>query len=142
ELDRPARIEYQLLVDGRVISDPLNPTRVDSGIGGLNSCLVVGDFRDPPEIGRLPGVPQGRIERFALESRLLDNRRAMHVYLPTAYDRYPAAQFPVLYVHDGGQYLNRAHLPNVLNNLIAARRIPPLIAVMVDPVNRTSEYRA
>src|SRR5208337_4773068 len=35
ELDRPARIEYQLLVDGRVISDPLNPTRVDSGIGGL-----------------------------------------------------------------------------------------------------------
>lgn len=142
ELDRPARIEYQLVVDGRVISDPLNPTRVDSGIGGLNSCLVVGDFRDPPEIGRLPGVPQGRIERFALESRLLENRRAVYVYLPPAYDRNPAARFPVLYVHDGGQYLNRAHLPNVLDNLIAARRIPPLIAVMVDPVNRTSEYRA
>src|SRR5690348_9979010 len=66
ELDAPARIEYQFVVDGRVIMDPLNPIRVDSGIGGLNSCFVVGDFRAPPEISRLAGVAQGRVEPFAL----------------------------------------------------------------------------
>ncbi len=59
ELDGPARIEYQLAVDGRVIPDPPNPNRVDSGIGGLNSCFVVGDFRDPPEIGQLAGRRAG-----------------------------------------------------------------------------------
>jgi hypothetical protein len=124
ELDGPARLEYKLVVDGRVISDPLNRNSVDSGIGGSNSCFVVGEFRDPPELARVPSVPHGKVEQFTLESRLLDNRRAVHIYVPPGYDGDSARRFPTLYVHDGGQYLNRAHLPNVLDNLIAARRGP------------------
>src|SRR2546428_210720 len=53
-----------------------------------------------------------------------------------------AQRFPTLYVHDGGEYLTRARLATVLDNLLHSREIPPLIAVMVDPVDRAREYWA
>src|SRR2546430_1333695 len=62
--------------------------------------------------------------------------------LPPAYAEDPAQCFPTLYVHDGGEYLTRARLPVVLDNLLHSQDVPPLIAVMVDPVDRTREYWA
>jgi enterochelin esterase-like enzyme len=62
--------------------------------------------------------------------------------LPAAYDENPHGRFPSFYVHDGGEYLERARMAVVLDNLIHAREIPPLIAVMIDPVNRMLEYWA
>jgi enterochelin esterase-like enzyme len=48
---------------------------------------------------------------------------------------------PVMYLHDGGEYLSRARLPVVLDNLINTGEVASLITVMVDPVNRMTEYR-
>jgi enterochelin esterase family protein len=141
-LEGPARLEYKVVVDGRVILDPLCPNTVDSGIGGWNSYFVVGDFREPPELSWVPTIPHGRMEEFAFESRLLRNRRQISVYLPPGYDGERGRRFPTLYVHDGGQYRHRGRLPTVLDNLIFSREIGPLIAIMVDPVERGREYRA
>jgi len=142
ELEGLARLEYMLVVDGRVITDPFCSTTVDNGIGGQNSYFVVGDFREPPELSWVPTIPHGRVEEFDFESRLLGNRRRIHVYLPPGYDESDARRFPTLYVHDGGQYLHRGRLPTVLDNLIFSREIGPLIAIMIDPVERGREYRA
>jgi enterochelin esterase-like enzyme len=142
ELDGPARLEFKLVVDGQMILDPLCPHVVDSGIGGRNSYFVVGDFREPPELSWVPAIPHGRVEEFDFESRLLGNRRRLHIYLPPGYDAEPARRFPALYVHDGGEYLHRGRLPTVLDNLIFSGEINPLIAVMVDSVMRGREYRA
>jgi len=142
ELEGLARLEYMLVVDGRVITDPFCSTTVDNGIGGQNSYFVIGDFREPPELSWVPTIPHGRVEAFDFESRLLGNRRRIHVYLPPGYDEDDARRFPTLYVHDGGQYLHRGRLPTVLDNLIFSREIGPLIAIMIDPVVRGREYRA
>ncbi len=142
ELDGPARLEYKLVVDGRVITDPLCPHTVDNGIGERNSYFMVGDFREPPELDWVPTIPHGRVEEFDFESRLLRNRRRLHVYLPPGYDEERTRRFPTLYVHDGGEYLTRGRLPTVLDNLIFSRAIGPLIAIMIDPVVRGREYRA
>jgi len=142
ELDGPARLEYKVVVDGRVISDPLCPHTVDNGMGGQNSYFVVGDFYEPPELNWVPTTPHGRVEEFDFESRLLGNRRRLHIYLPPSYDAERTRRFPALYVHDGGEYLHRGRLPTVLDNLIFSREIDPLIAIMVDPVMRGREYRA
>jgi enterochelin esterase-like enzyme len=48
---------------------------------------------------------------------------------------------PVLYLHDGGKHLSRARLPVVLDNLSNTGEVGSLIAVIVDPVNRMTEYR-
>lgn len=142
ELDGPARLEYKLIVDRQMILDPLCSHTVDSGIGGWNSCFVVGDFHEPPELSWVPTIPHGRVEEFDFESRLLGNRRRLHIYLPPSYDAERRRRFPTLWVHDGGEYLHRGRLPTMLDNLIFNRTIDPLIAIMVDPVMRGREYRA
>jgi enterochelin esterase-like enzyme len=142
ELEGPARLEYKLVVDGLVISDPFCLHTTDNGMGGQNSYFVVGDFHEPSELTWVPTIPHGRVEEFDFESRRLGNRRRLHIYLPPNYDAERMRHFPTLYVHDGGEYLHRGHLPTVLDNLIFRREISPLIAIMVDPVMRGREYRA
>lgn len=142
ELEGPARLEYMLVVDGRVIVDPLCLQTVDNGIGGRNSYFVVGEFHEPAELSWVPTIPHGRVEEFDFASRLLGNRRRIYAYLPPGYDEERVQRFPTLWVHDGGEYLHRGRLPTVLDNLIFSRTIGPLIAIMVDPVMRGREYRA
>ncbi len=140
EFREPTRVEYKFIVDGRWTVDPLCPNQVDNGLGEQNSYFVVGDFREPSELAWAPNIPHGRVEEFRFESELLRNDRKVHVYLPSEYEHDSTKRFPTLYVHDGGEYLERARLAVVLDNLIDAGKIPPLIAVMVDPVNRLVEY--
>jgi enterochelin esterase-like enzyme len=54
--------------------------------------------------------------------------RTVWVYVPSQYQLGTPAPFVV--AQDGHLYLNR--LPTVLDNLIAAERVPPLIAILVD----------
>jgi enterochelin esterase family protein len=138
----PVRVEYKLVVDGEWITDPLCSNAVDNGIGERNSFFMVGDFHEPPELEEHAGIPHGRVEEFTFESQLLDNRRHVYVYLPPSYATDQTARFPTFYVHDGGEYLARARLATVLDNLIYHDEITPMIAVMVDPVDRGREYWA
>ena len=139
-LSEPARLEYKFIVDGEWKLDPFCPNTIDNGIGGQNSYFVVGDFREPPELEPMEDVAHGRVEEFEFASERLGNRRAVYVYLPSAYDG-SSKRFPALYIHDGGEYLNRARLSVVLDNLIHAGAVTPLVAVMVDPVDRMTEYQ-
>jgi len=138
----PVRVEYKLIVDGEWITDPYCHNTIDNGIGEQNSSFVVGDFQEPPELEWIPTIPHGRVEEFTFESDLLNNRRRVYVYLPPQYDADSTQNYPTLYVHDGGEYLSRAKLPTILDNLTHSQEIPPLIAVMVDPVDRMREYWA
>lgn len=142
EFRGPARVEYKFIVDGKWTLDPFCPNTIDNGIGEQNSYFVVGDFRDPPELEWVSTRPHGHIEEFTFASEVLHNHRRVYVYLPPGYGQDATQRFPVLYVHDGGEYLTRARLPTILDNLIYSQDIPPLIAVMVDPVDRIREYWA
>ena len=138
----PVRVEYKFIVDGEWMVDPYCPNNIENGIGEQNSSFVVGDLRDPPELEVNASVPQGHVQEFEFESEVLHNKRRVYVYLPPGYDDRPGERFPVLYVHDGGEYLTRARLPTILDNLIHNQEIPPLMAVMVDPIDRIREYWA
>ena len=142
EFRGPARVEYKFIVDGQWVVDPFCSNTVDNGIGEQNSYFVMGDFHEPSELEWVPTIPHGRVEEFDFDSEVLGNRRRVYVYLPPAYADDPAKRFPSLYVHDGGEYLTRARLSVVLDNLLHSQDVPPLIAVMVDPVDRTREYWA
>ncbi len=54
--------------------------------------------------------------------------RTVWVYVPAQYR--PGTPAPFIMAQDGYLYLNR--LPRVLDSLIAAGRVPPMIAIMVD----------
>jgi enterochelin esterase-like enzyme len=142
QLSEPARLEYKFIVDGEWRLDSFCPNPVDNGLGERNSYFIVGDFYEPPELQWLGDIPHGRVEQFEFGSQHLDNTRRVYVYLPAAYDSEQDRHFGSLYVHDGGEYLERAKMANALDNLITEGQIPSLVAVMVDPVNRMEEYWA
>jgi enterochelin esterase-like enzyme len=76
-------------------------------------------------------APAGRLDRLRIGGRDVD------VYVPNGYAAAASAEYPVLYFLHGypsteTQWLSGAQLPGVLDQLIAARVVPPLIAVLPD----------
>ena len=64
----------------------------------------------------------------------------MTVYLPAGLDR--ERRYPLVFVHDGGDYLTYGSMALVLDNLIHWKVIPPVIAAFSWPGDRLHEYAA
>ena len=105
------------------------------------------------------GVPRGKVQQFTIDSRdtkiynpgiarkkfgtvdpnnpktlivkthKIDYKRKITVYIPAQHKRGTAAPFMV--VHDGPKGKPRMGLPRILDNLIAERRIPPIILIQI-----------
>ncbi len=134
------RFEYKLAVgrDGQeqLINDPLNPARAGDPFGENSVARTRGYER--PEWSLPRGAPAGRIETIAVESAAFGELRDVGVYLPAGHD--PAKALPLVVVHDGGDFVAYADLPVVLDNLIDAGEIPPVIAALVQTRDRLGEY--
>jgi enterochelin esterase family protein len=90
----------------------------------------------PPQrwIGQHPDAPKGKLEDIAIDSTRLKEKRKVLVYLPPAYD--PTKHYPLLIAFDGEKYgmeprNTEIPLPTILDNLIAAHEIPPVVAALV-----------
>ena len=141
ELEREARIDYLLMLDGKKSLDPLNPHKLNDG-GSMVSYFAGPAYQPPPEIEFTPDIPHGKVEEISFASDIRKNTRTVKIYLPPGYSASSGARYPVLYVHDGPWLLKMIPLNNVFDNLIHLRRIPPILAVMVPAVDRNLEYRA
>ncbi|MFN0157929.1 MAG: alpha/beta hydrolase-fold protein [Bacteroidota bacterium] len=130
-IDMAARFEYKFAVDSTWILDPFNQQQAIGGYGA-NSEIWMPRYVPPTEILPNPDIPHGRIDTFAVESTLLGRTHPVFVYLPPNYKKQ-SARYPVIYVTDGGEYLSLGLMNNVLDNLIAAKRIQPVIGVFIDP---------
>src|SRR5688572_13992919 len=125
-----------------------------------NGDFVIGpDYLPAPELTVAEGVPQGSVQQFTLQSTdsrfypgiarevfgtvdpnnpktlIVDTHpkpweRAITVYIPAQYER--GSKAPLLVTHDGPKMGEPdMTLPHVLDNLIAQKRVPALIAVMI-----------
>ena len=95
---------------------------------------------DLPAFGALsylqPGVPSGKLsEKIVHTSKIYDGMKSEYwIYVPVQYDARTAAALMVF--QDGQGYTDRdARNPalNVIDNLIAERRIPVMICVFINP---------
>jgi enterochelin esterase family protein len=100
------------------------------------------DYADAPELKVKDGVPKGRVHDFTMKSEdskiykgIAKNQkgkvpyeRKVAVYVPEQLDKKKPAPFIV--VQDGGWY--RGDLPKVLDNLIHEKRVPAMVAILVD----------
>jgi enterochelin esterase-like enzyme len=75
-----------------------------------------------------PTRSRGSVEELVFRSELLGNDRALWVYRPAAWtaDR----PWPLLVTLDGWEHRHAYQLPRILDHLIDAGRIPPLVALM------------
>jgi enterochelin esterase-like enzyme len=125
-------------------TDPLNPNlwrldkrSLDSPEYQGRSIVEMPDAPAQPWVVETPGVPAGHIEKRRFKSALLKNEREIAIYLPPGYSRNNKA-YPLLVLFDELAYLGDPEgvvlvpTPTILNNLIAAKRIPPMVALLVD----------
>jgi len=120
--------------------DPLNPRRFPSYPAPLSVVELPGA---PPQpwVAERPGVPKGRVESRKIKSQVLGNERTIWIYSPPEdADRGAGgagggeadkAALGLLIVFDGGAYNSCVPTPTILDNLLAEKRIPPLLAVLV-----------
>jgi len=128
-----ARIEYKIVLDGEEwIVDPGNPATQMGGLGP-NSVLtmpgfVTTDFTTPD-----PAVPSGTLsEDISFESEAMGYAIDVRVYTPAGAPG--EAGYPVLYITDGSDFWDpeMGATTVVLDNLIGAGRIEPVMAVFAD----------
>ncbi len=141
EIPPRSRVEYKLEVHrggvNQWIEDPLNPNRARDPFGA-NSVLQTDGYEAPTWTNPDPVSRPGTLEPFVFESKFLEARRQGQIYLPSRFRR--SRQYPLLVVHDGGDYLNYAGMKIILDNLIERLEIPNLIAVFTDSPDRLREY--
>lgn len=101
--------------------DPDAPARVVSSVVEMPGAAP---FR---WLERSPGTPAGRVESRIWKSQALGNERMISVYMP------PGGVKPrgVLVLFDGDQYTSTVPVPVILDNLLAAGRIPPLAVLFI-----------
>src|SRR6185436_6214977 len=132
-----------------------------SGLPAWKSGVGDGDYSMSPPYAPAPenaireGVPQGKIVTFHMDtvgSKFYPPTlgrdgappapREVNVYIPAGYVHGTPA--PLLFCHDAmGMHDNNPapYLPAILDNMIADKRLPAIVAVMVMPSNQRSlEY--
>lgn len=64
-----------------------------------------------------------------VETHEIDYQRQITVYIPSQYQ--PGSEAPFMVCHDGPKGKPQMMVPNILDNLIAQKRVPALIAIMI-----------
>jgi len=128
-------------VDGNWILDPANPAIQRSGFGD-NSELAMPGYVPSPWAERRPDVPRGDLTPGRLDSAALGYPVDYQVYTPVGYAEM--ADLPVIYVTDGHEYADdvMGSLVAVMDNLIAAGKLRPMMAVFIDPRLNGKNLRA
>jgi enterochelin esterase family protein len=99
----------------------------------------------PPESQEQPGRAYGKVVPLKFRSEIFQNDRTGAIYVPAAYraEGPPAA---LMVFQDGDAYL-KEHAGTVVDNLIAARKMPVTILLLLNPgvnddgsANRSVEY--
>jgi len=134
-----ARLEYVFFYDKDAVPDPLNQRTVQA-FAGPRSEVRMPFFVAQPEVDEAGSAPRGELVAETFESRSLGGTRRVWFYLPPGYEAAKDTLFPVVYVLDGSNYVEKMDVPKVLDHLIANKSIPPVIAVFSEPADRQEEY--
>jgi enterochelin esterase family protein len=116
-------------------ADSFNPHRVGCPEGGsVYACNSVGESPmaiPQPWFGEKTGVAQGILEKQTFKSEIQKLERGFSVYTPVGYTTQ-SGPYPLALFFDEPTYLRWDYLAQkTLDNLIAAHKIPPTVAVFV-----------
>ena len=141
ELPAGSRLNYQLEVrrgeHHERMNDPLNPKLSYSPVGTSSVCFADGyttpDWTEPD-----PEARPGELADIVVTSRALRRDQRITLYLPARFRR--ATDYPLLVVHDGGDFLQYAAAKTVLDNLIHRLDLAEVIVAFLHPKDRLTEY--
>lgn len=139
ELDAPAAVRRRAIL-ATAQRDPFNsksmsakPLDIHDGDSLLElPAAPVAQWNTPQN-----GVPAGSLETRRFTSQALGNSRTIHLYRPAGWQA-TATGNALLVLFDGESYTDDVPAPTILDNLIAAGRLPPTAAIFItNPSNQT-----
>ncbi|MEC8425406.1 MAG: alpha/beta hydrolase-fold protein [Myxococcota bacterium] len=144
DLPRDGRVEYkfELHRNGQRnwIRDPHNDRLARDPFGANSVCPMPG-YQEPRWAELEPGMREGSLDGFDLESAAWGDTRRIEVYLPSEYK--PHKTYPLLICHDGSDYLRFAGIKAVLDNLMSRKEMhPTVVAFTSGSDERNVEYGA
>ena len=124
---------YGFIVDGAHIADPANRNIWSLDTSAWSNILVPGPGT---EFMAETNVPHGSVSTVYYYSPVTQSERRMEIYTPPGYNRTDRA-YPVFYLLHGGGGNDTDWTANmranfILDNLLAQRKIAPMIVVMPD----------
>ena len=125
ELPAAAYLEYSFYeprTETR-IKDPLNKNTVYNGIGHYNHFFYMPGHSATELAIRRKNIPRGKVTHHLVETWMLADNGERDVYL---YHPPVSGPVPLLVVYDGPDYLERAKLNVIVDNLIHEKRIQPI----------------
>lgn len=93
----------------------------------LAAAIGVGSAIAPP-----PHEAAGTVAEFNVDSKAYGRARHVWVYTPPNYPAACGEACSLVVAFDGGEYVTDIPLPAILDSLIAARRMPPTVALLID----------
>ncbi|HSO26982.1 MAG TPA: alpha/beta hydrolase-fold protein [Anaerolineales bacterium] len=129
EFSPDAYIEYAFVSDQTRLYDPLNPNVIYNGVSADNHYFYMPAGGVTPLAQPRLGAPRGKMIHYELRNSFLltGGRRSLDLYQPAA-----AGPLPLVLVFDGQDYWNRASLPVIVDNLIAAGRMRPVALALLE----------
>lgn len=141
----PGALERYAADDGiqyEYFKDPLSKRSVPFDDGESLSSYAEGPDAPPePWIDERSDVARGTTVTFEMHSTVLGNSRNISVYQPARF-RTCGRACPFVLAFDRDPYLHTLGVPHLLDNMIAAAVVPPMIAIMVGNVERDVELPA
>ena len=134
-------------------------TGVNPSLDVVGNFLIGPEYLPVPENKVVDGVPQGKVQQFMIDSKdtkllnpgiarkvfgtvdpenpktlivethEIDYTRQITVYIPSQYQ--PGSEAPFMVIHDGPKGKPNMGVPRILDNLIAQKRVPVMILIMV-----------
>ena len=142
-----ARLDYKIVLNsGDYRLDVNNPYQQWSGVGGgsPNSELRMPGWHEDISINNATNEVGNLTDDILFFSNSLGYQVMYKIYTPANYESL--SNLPIVYVTDGYEYIHpkMGNMIAVLDNLIASKKIKPIVAVFVDhrePVNRSNNRR-
>src|SRR4030095_11011554 len=124
---------YSLLVDGVAVADPSSESFYGMGrmASGIEIPFAGGGYY------AMKNVPHGDIRIKKYFSTVTNSWRQFYIYTPPGYDVNINEKYPVLYIlHGGGEdergWATQGKTDIILDNLIAEKKVKPMLVVMPD----------
>lgn len=129
KLPRDAYIEYIYMQGDQRIPDPFNKRLITNGVDADNNFFAMPEAEHTRLVRLGRGVRRGTVTKHTVSGNnlVVGSQRTVHLYEPAA-----PGPFPLLVVFDGQDYLRRAKLTTIADNLIAQGRIRPLAMALIE----------
>jgi enterochelin esterase-like enzyme len=105
-------------------------------VNGVALCAAVSIARAQRSATRLidprPAVAAGALAEYTLFDSSYKRARRVWVYTPPGYDARRVSTYPLIVAFDGDEYRDTMPLPMILDTLLAAKRAPAFVAVLID----------